>query len=201
MTDHGSPPPAPPPPPPPPGTGAQPPGYWLASDGKWYPRAAPPAPVGRTNGFAIASLVLGILWFYWVGSLLAVVFGHIAIRQIAGSEGREEGRGMAVAGLVLGYIGVVLGGLAIAAIIAITALGSTVEPEPFTPGGGFGGEPLLGEREQFLLQEDCRQGEMWACDELYHGTEMDSALEEFGATCGNRAPDWQYAGRCEEQFG
>jgi hypothetical protein len=53
---------------------------------------------------AIASLVLGILWLYWVGSLLALVFGYLARQQIA--ERGESGSGMAVAGIVLGWIGV-----------------------------------------------------------------------------------------------
>jgi len=65
---------------------------------------APP----KYNGLAVASLVLGILWIYWVGAILAVVFGHIALRQIRGSEGAQTGRGMAIAGLVLGYIGLVI---------------------------------------------------------------------------------------------
>jgi hypothetical protein len=74
------------------------------------PPAPPPAPVfvrtsAPTNGFAIASLVTGILWMWWLGSVLAVVFGHIALRQIAASGGRQGGRGIAVAGVVLGYLG------------------------------------------------------------------------------------------------
>jgi hypothetical protein len=63
------------------------------------------APARGTNGFAVASLVLGILWVFWVGSVLAVVFGHIATSQIDQSGGAQGGRGMAVAGFVLGYIG------------------------------------------------------------------------------------------------
>jgi hypothetical protein len=55
---------------------------------------------------AIASLVLGILWLYWVGSVLALVFGYVAKRQIDDSRGTQQGRGMAVAGIVLGWIGV-----------------------------------------------------------------------------------------------
>jgi MFS-type transporter involved in bile tolerance (Atg22 family) len=49
-------------------------------------------------------MVLGIVWAYWIGSILAVIFGHVALRRIA-REGKA-GRGMAIAGLVLGYIGV-----------------------------------------------------------------------------------------------
>lgn len=59
----------------------------------------------RYNGLAIASMVLGIVWVYWIGSILAVIFGHIALKQIDTSGGTQTGRGMAIAGLVLGYIG------------------------------------------------------------------------------------------------
>jgi len=37
-----------------------------------------------------------------------VIFGHLALTQIARSEGWEKGRGMALAGLILGYCGVAL---------------------------------------------------------------------------------------------
>ena len=60
---------------------------------------------GRTSGLGIASLVLGILWMYWVGSILAVIFGHVALSQIK-KDPSIGGRGMAVAGVVLGWIGV-----------------------------------------------------------------------------------------------
>ncbi len=78
--------------------------------------AAPP-----TNGLAIAALVLGILWLWWVGSILAVVFGHIAISQIR--QRGQGGHGMAVAGLVLGYIG--LGVLALVIVLTVV-VGTTV---------------------------------------------------------------------------
>jgi hypothetical protein len=62
-------------------------------------------PVSRTNGFAIAALVSGLLWMWWVGSVCAVIFGHIALRQIARSRGGQGGRGLAIAGASLGYLG------------------------------------------------------------------------------------------------
>lgn len=68
--------------------------------------AAPPA-VAVTNGtnpFAIVSLVLSLVWIFWLGSILAVVFGHIALSQIGRRQ--QGGRGLAVAGLVIGYVGV-----------------------------------------------------------------------------------------------
>jgi hypothetical protein len=67
--------------------------------------AAQPVPQS-TNGLAIAGMVLGILWLYWVGSILALVFGYVARGQIAASGGRQGGGGMAMAAIVLGWVGV-----------------------------------------------------------------------------------------------
>ena len=50
-------------------------------------------PSARTSGLAIASLVLGIVWVFWLGSLLAVIFGHVALSQIKRSMGALTGRG------------------------------------------------------------------------------------------------------------
>jgi len=51
--------------------------------------------------------VLGIVWFWWVGSILALILGCVALRQI--KERNEFGRGMAVAGIVLGCVGIGVG--------------------------------------------------------------------------------------------
>lgn len=74
---------------------------------------SPPKPVFETtseapkSGLAIASLVLGILGWLQVlpllGSVLAIVTGHMARAEIARSEGRVGGKGLATAGLALGY--------------------------------------------------------------------------------------------------
>ena len=66
-------------------------------------------------------MVLGILWLYWLGSILALVFGYIALSQIKNSEGTQSGRGMAIAGIVLGYVGVALIALVVVAAIADSA--------------------------------------------------------------------------------
>jgi hypothetical protein len=71
------------------------------------PPAYPPyyyAPPRRTNGLAIASMVLGIVWIYWIGSILALIFGYVARKQIR--ERHDSGDGMAVAGIALGWTGV-----------------------------------------------------------------------------------------------
>lgn len=68
-------------------------------------------PVGppRNNQFALASLVLSISWVFFIGSILGVIFGHLAMQQIRESEGREVGRTNAMIGLVVGYASLAIG--------------------------------------------------------------------------------------------
>jgi hypothetical protein len=75
---------------------------------------------------AIASLVLGIVWIYWIGSILALVFGYTAKRQIAASHGTQGGSGLATAGIVLGWVGVttLLFGIGFFAVMALSSSGS-----------------------------------------------------------------------------
>ena len=83
---------------PPPGQWTPPPsGQWAPPPGGQYPVPPPYGypPARATNGMAIASLVLGIVWLGGLGSILAMIFGFVSMRQIA--ERREDGRGMAIA--------------------------------------------------------------------------------------------------------
>lgn len=78
------------------------------------------APIRQTSTLAVVSLVFGILgWTLlpFLGSLVAVVCGHMARGEIRRSQGALEGDGMAVAGLVLGYIVIGLSLLAVLAAI------------------------------------------------------------------------------------
>lgn len=68
-----------------------------------------------TNGLAIASLILGLCGL----GVPAVVCGHIALSQIRRSGGVQEGRGIAIGGLVAGYIAIAL---VVALWIAMLAL-------------------------------------------------------------------------------
>ena len=63
---------------------------------------------GQTSGKAIASLVFGLFLFFFPFSIVAIFFGHFALSEIRKSAGRLKGRGIAVAGLVLGYAGVAM---------------------------------------------------------------------------------------------
>ena len=66
---------------------------------------------------SIASLVLGLVWLGGLGSLLAVIFGSVARKQIHGSGGRQSGKGMAGWGIALGIIGLVGAAIGIALFI------------------------------------------------------------------------------------
>ena len=72
-----------------------------------------------TSGLAIASLVLGILWIYWIGSIVALVLGYLALREIRQNPEVIEGRGMATAGIILGWVAMATLVLAIAVGIYI----------------------------------------------------------------------------------
>jgi hypothetical protein len=84
-------------------------------------RAPMATPVARTNGFAIASLACGLgqLMFGPLATIPAIVFGHMARGQIKRTG--EQGAGLALAGLILGWAAVVLGILLVAAGLAVSA--------------------------------------------------------------------------------
>lgn len=80
--------------------------------------SAPLAANPKLNPLAVASLVCGFLALMIPFGLAAVVFGHVSRGQIAKSGGRENGSGIAFAGLILGY-----GQLAIVGVILLGFLG------------------------------------------------------------------------------
>jgi hypothetical protein len=63
--------------------------------------------------------VLGIAQIFAciVGAILALVFGYISRRQIHESGGTQGGRGMSIAGIILGWIGIGLGIVYIVVIV------------------------------------------------------------------------------------
>jgi len=89
----------------------------------------PPPVVGnqpKTSGLAITSLVLGILGLVLllacIGPLFAipgVICGHMAYSRIKRSGGAMTGSGMALGGLITGYVTIALGVLLIPMMAAI----------------------------------------------------------------------------------
>ena len=77
------------------------PGHIMPYPGGYYPQVVPQAP---TNGLAIGSMVCGIAEIFTLGfaAIPAIILGHLARGQI--KQTGERGDGMAIAGLVLGYM-------------------------------------------------------------------------------------------------
>ena len=101
-------------------TGAAPaapqvPGYTQAPGYAQAPSAAP------TNTMAIVSMISSIIGWFAFGSLciVGVILGHISLKQLKTSG--EGGRGMALTGLIMGYIGIA--GWVIGLIIFFLVLG------------------------------------------------------------------------------
>ncbi len=98
----------------------QPPGYAAAPANPagtppppgYVPFGTPPPGDGRrTNGLAVASLVLGIvgiiLCFLFIPWILAIIFGAIAIKQ-CNADPTYTGKGLAIAGLICGLVGLAI---------------------------------------------------------------------------------------------
>ena len=60
---------------------------------------------------AVASVIAAVLWLYGVGSLAALVLGSLAIMDIDQAARPVRGRGLAWAGSILGFVGLVAGGV------------------------------------------------------------------------------------------
>ena len=87
--------------------------------------ASPP-----TSGMAIISLissVAGMTILPTIGSVIGLVLGYIARRQIVESRGAVGGSGLAQAGIIVGWIGIAMSlvGICIAAAIILSAGGIT----------------------------------------------------------------------------
>jgi hypothetical protein len=87
------------------------------------PAMAPPRPITRTqtNSMAIGSFICGLLEIFSFGltAIPAVVLGHSARRQIRRTG--QPGDGFAVAGLVLGWLGIVFMTIILVAAVAAVA--------------------------------------------------------------------------------
>ena len=94
--------------------------------------STPLPPAGpRTSTMAIISLIGGITGFTilpFIGSLAAVIFGHIAKKEIRNSGGTVGGNGLATWGLILGYVALGLGLCLCIVSIVMILLGAWTVP-------------------------------------------------------------------------
>ncbi|WP_240630260.1 DUF4190 domain-containing protein [Specibacter cremeus] len=97
-----------------------------------YPPQQVAPPVPRT--FSVASMVIGLVSLVFLGWLIVpqivgIVFGHIGLKKED-----PQGRGFAIAGLVLGYLALLLYvAIYIAGIYLFTQYGSNLERLEPTP--------------------------------------------------------------------
>lgn len=115
------------PPPPPPGPNPPPyqpqgfPGQPQGFPGQqppmgYQPYGMQPAAPQKTNGLSIASLVLSLVnvipcfWFLPIPALLGVIFGFVSRKQIKNNPS-AKGKGLALAGLIIGVVFVILGAI------------------------------------------------------------------------------------------
>ncbi len=118
----------------PPAYPVQPPAFPGQQPVQQYPGAAPTygaapygyggyAPAQKTNVLSIISMIASILGFIWVlpfiGSLAGAIMGHISLNQLKTSG--EKGRGMALAGVIVGWIG--FGIIVLIAVFFFLAIG------------------------------------------------------------------------------
>ena len=100
-----------------------------------------PGPAGQSSTTAIISLIAGIggvTVIPVIGSIVAVITGHMAKKEIAASMGRLTGEGLATVGLVLGYLNLALAvlGLCLAILALILGISLPLACLPFL-GNGF----------------------------------------------------------------
>ncbi|WP_350349190.1 DUF4190 domain-containing protein [Agromyces sp. G08B096] len=91
------------------------------------------APATKTNTLAIVSLIAsiaGIVVVYFIGSVVGVICGHISLNQI--KKTGEQGRGMAIAGLIVGYVGIALSIIAAIVLISLSAWLFSTYPNEIT---------------------------------------------------------------------
>ncbi|MUT64395.1 DUF4190 domain-containing protein [Paenibacillus sp. NEAU-GSW1] len=91
-----------------------------------------PQPPKKTNGKSIAGLVLGICaiivpYAGFIIGIIGIFLSSIALKEIKKSD--EQGKGMAVAGLVCSIVGTVFYGVLIAALIILFFIGINVGSE------------------------------------------------------------------------
>ena len=77
----------------------------VAGSGAPFAGSATVPTTTEISGKAIASLVCGIFFLFPPFALAAIILGHLSLSQIRKSGGRLAGNGLAIAGLVLGYLG------------------------------------------------------------------------------------------------
>lgn len=87
--------------------------------------------LGKVAPMAVASFLFGlagISCLFFFGGIVAVVFGHIALKQIGESRDASKGRGLAIAGLVLGYFVLIVSAITGLVLLVVYAIQASSAP-------------------------------------------------------------------------
>ncbi len=151
--------------------------------GTWQPAVAPPpaplpaAPVPPARpGLAGAALVAAGLV---LGLVLAGVVVGVLVRGAAGDAGRAAGEAMGESMEEALYGGVPADPYAVGG-----TLGSVEQSEPVPP-GDLGPDPVLDGYAQ-----ECFDGDLQSCDDLFTESPPLSDYEEYALSCGGRVKAW-----------
>lgn len=145
---------------------------------QWTGDVSPGGGGQSTDGFAIASLVLGIIG----GSVLAIIFGFVARGRIKRSGGAKSGKGMATAGIVLGCVW-----LALIAAFAVAAVTGALDSENADDYSGTEREIAVVVDRFEELADDERTDE--ACSALLTPDFASAVAEGSGKSCGDALLD------------
>lgn len=80
----------------------------MSYDNSYYSSPAPSAPNNSTAIISLIAGILGLTLLPTVGSIVAIITGSMAKKEIQQSGGAQGGMGMAQAGIILGWIGIAL---------------------------------------------------------------------------------------------
>lgn len=164
----------------------------------------PQQPARPTDGLAIAALITGILGL----GLVPLILGIVSLKKI--KKTGAGGRALAIAGIVLGALELVAWGIfVIIIIVAAATAGSQGSYEysyssstsnsssPSTSSGTYSSQwtnydfdetkiqaEITATPELGPLYNQCADGNMSSCDDLFMRSEFGSELEKFGDSCG-----------------
>ena len=90
--------------------------YW---DGEEWGGVRRIRPTGKANRLAVTALICACVGPFFVGGVLATVFGSVALDEIHEADGAERGQGMARWAIWLGFLNLILSGLVVIAVVAL----------------------------------------------------------------------------------
>ena len=128
-------------PPPPPPYGYASAGPYVGTQPGYAPAYVYMPPRG-TNGLAIASLVVSLVPVCGVNAIVALVLGIIALNQLKSTH--QDGRGLAIAGIVIASVQLVLGVAYLILILVVVSHGATTSSSSLVLHAAHLGASMLG---------------------------------------------------------